>query len=78
MQLEEEGCLSVPGFNATVPRPARASSGRSIATAHEQTIEGDRSARARASARDRPSRRPLFLDRLRGIKRDLIVGKSTR
>src|SRR5687767_15372317 len=23
-QLEEEGCLSVPGFNATVLRPARA------------------------------------------------------
>src|SRR5579872_7379349 len=23
MQLEEEGCLSVPGFNATVVRPAR-------------------------------------------------------
>src|SRR4026207_1603311 len=23
MQLEEEGCLSVPGFNATVARPAR-------------------------------------------------------
>ena len=24
MQLEEEGCLSVPGFNATVARPAHA------------------------------------------------------
>ena len=24
MQLEEEGCLSVPGFNATVVRPMRA------------------------------------------------------
>src|SRR5713101_6868876 len=24
VQLEEEGCLSVPGFNATVVRPARA------------------------------------------------------
>ena len=24
MQLEEEGCLSVPGFNATVARPMRA------------------------------------------------------
>ena len=23
MQLEEEGCLSVPGFNATVVRPTR-------------------------------------------------------
>src|SRR6267143_1813086 len=23
MQLEEEGCLSVPGFNATVVRPSR-------------------------------------------------------
>ena len=24
MQLEEEGCLSVPGFNATLARPSRA------------------------------------------------------
>src|SRR6476661_2604006 len=24
VQLEEEGCLSVPGFNATVVRPSRA------------------------------------------------------
>src|SRR6478735_8274040 len=24
MQLEDEGCLSVPGFNATVARPSRA------------------------------------------------------
>ena len=24
MQLEEEGCLSIPGFNATVVRPTRA------------------------------------------------------
>jgi peptide deformylase len=24
MQLEDEGCLSVPGFTATVPRPAKA------------------------------------------------------
>src|SRR5262245_51887763 len=24
MQLEDEGCLSVPGFNATVVRPSRA------------------------------------------------------
>ena len=32
MQLEEEGCLSVPGFNATVARPSRAVVKGSIAT----------------------------------------------
>ena len=76
MQLEEEGCLSVPGFNATVVRPG--------ARGHQ----GPRSPRQPS----RPSKAPacwpghfstrwiistalLFVDRLRGIKRDLIVRK---
>ena len=56
MQLEEEGCLSVPGFNATVVRPARAVVRASIGTGAEQTIEGQRPARAGVSARDGSSR----------------------
>src|SRR3954454_7368114 len=40
MQLEEEGCLSVPGFNATVPRPARAIVKGWNRDGQEQIIEG--------------------------------------
>ena len=39
MQLEEEGCLSVPGFNATVVRPARATVRGLDRAGAEQTIE---------------------------------------
>ena len=75
-QLEEEGCLSAPGFNATVVRPARA------------VVKG----LDRARRRSRRSKAPdllarafqhemdhldgvVFIDRLRGIKRDMIVRK---
>src|SRR5213083_1001549 len=40
MQLEEEGCLSVPGFNATVARPARAVVKGLDREGKEQTAEG--------------------------------------
>ena len=57
MQLEEEGCLSVPGFNATVARPMRAVV--SGLDRHGDDAHGRRhgSARARVSARDGSSRR---------------------
>ena len=58
MQLEEEGCLSVPGFNATVVRPARAVVRGSIGTASEQTIEGTGLLARALSARDGSPRRP--------------------
>lgn len=73
IQLEEEGCLSVPGFNATVVRPERV------------VVEGlDREGRAqRIEATELLARAfhhemdhldgTLFVDRLRGIKRGLIV-----
>ena len=51
MQLEEEGCLSVPGFNATVVRPTRAVVQGSIATGSRATIEGTDCWRARFSTR---------------------------
>jgi peptide deformylase len=75
MQLEEEGCLSVPGFNATVVRPARAVVTGLDREQREQTIEGrDLLARAFQHEMDHLDG-TVFVDRLRGIKRDLIVRK---
>jgi peptide deformylase len=75
MQLEEEGCLSLPGFNATVPRPARAVVRGLNRQGDEHTIEGTGLlARALQHEMDHLDGR-LFVDRLRGIKRDLIVRK---
>ena len=75
MQLEEEGCLSVPGFNATVVRPARAVVRALDRNGNERTIEGkDLLARAFQHEMDHLDG-TLFVDRLRGIKRDLIVRK---
>lgn len=72
-QTEEEGCLSVPGFEATVLRPARAvvrGLGRD-ASPHERAGTG-LLARAFQHEMDHLDGL-LFVDRLRGIKRDLIV-----
>jgi peptide deformylase len=75
MQLEEEGCLSVPGFNATVARPARAVVKGLDRNGEERTVEGhDLLARAFQHEMDHLDGL-LFLDRVRGIKRDLIVKK---
>src|SRR5213078_5053234 len=38
-QLEEEGCLSAPGFNATVIRPARVVAKGANRDGEEQTVE---------------------------------------
>jgi peptide deformylase len=73
MQLEEEGCLSVPGFNATVVRPARVVIKGLDRDGREQRREGvDLLARAFQHEMDHLDG-TLFVDRLRGIKRDLIV-----
>ena len=75
MQLEEEGCLSVPGFNATVARPLRAVLKGLDRHGQEQTVEGkELLARAFQHEMDHLDGM-LFLDRVRGIKRDLIVKK---
>jgi peptide deformylase len=75
MQLEEEGCLSVPGFNATVPRPAHAVIKGLDRQGREQQLEGTGLlARAFQHEMDHLDGQ-LFLNRLRGIKRDLIVRK---
>ena len=75
MQLEEEGCLSVPGFNATVVRPARAVVRGLDRNGTEYTVEGrDLLARAFQHEMDHLEG-TVFVDRLRGIKKDLIVRK---
>lgn len=74
-QLEEEGCLSAPGFNATVVRPKRVVMKGLNRDGVEQTIEGtDLLARAFQHEMDHLDG-VVFIDRLRGIKRDLIVRK---
>jgi peptide deformylase len=75
MQLEEEGCLSVPGFNATVPRPMKAIVSGQDTEGRPQQIEGQGLlARAFQHEIDHLDGR-VFVDRLRGIKRDVIVRK---
>ena len=76
MQLEEEGCLSVPGLQRhRRPPGARRRDAGSIGTATEQTIEGTGLlARAFQHEMDHLDG-TLFVDRLRGIKRDVIVRK---
>ena len=74
-QLEEEGCLSVPGFNATVLRPSRVVVQGLDRDENRQTFEGTGLlARAFQHEMDHLDGR-LFVDRLRGIKRDVIVRK---
>jgi peptide deformylase len=73
VQLEEEGCLSAPGFSATVVRPSRAVVRGLDRGGRERTIEGTNLlARALQHEMDHLDG-TVFIDRLRGIKRDLIV-----
>jgi peptide deformylase len=75
MQLEEEGCLSLPGFEATVVRPSHVIIRGRDRTGTEQTREGTGLlARAFQHEMDHLDG-TLFVDHLRGIKRDLIVRK---
>ena len=75
VQLEDEGCLSVPGFNATVARPMRAVIRGMDRTGTVRTVEArELLARAFQHEMDHLDGK-LFLDRVRGIKRDLIVKK---
>lgn len=73
MQLEEEGCLSIPGFNATVARPARAVVRALDRTGQTRVIEAN-GLLARAFQHEIDHLDGLlFLDRLRGLKRDMIA-----
>ena len=75
LQLEEEGCLSLPGFNATVVRPSHAVVTGVDRQGQPKTIEGEGLlARALQHEMDHLDGM-LYVDRLRGIKRELIVRK---
>ena len=75
MQLEEEGCLSIPGFNATVVRPSSVVVKALDRSGTPFQLEGkELLARALQHEIDHLDG-TLFVDRLRGIKRDLIVRK---
>jgi peptide deformylase len=78
MQLEEEGCLSVPGFNATVVRPARAVVRGLDREGTDRIIEGkELLARAFQHEMDHLDG-TMFVDRLRGIKKDLIIRRINK
>ena len=75
MQLEEEGCLSVPTFNATVVRPAKVTV-KSLDRHGNAYEQGGTGLLARALQHEMDHLDGmLFLDRLRGIKRDMMVRK---
>jgi peptide deformylase len=75
LQLEEEGCLSVPGFQATVSRAERVVVKAQDRDGRPVEVEGlGLLARALQHELDHLNGR-LFLDRLRGLQRDLIVRK---
>src|SRR5262245_42220914 len=75
MQLEEEGCLSVPGFTSTVARPKRVVARAMDRHGEVRLVEGSGLlARALQHEMDHLEGH-LFVHRLRGISRDLILRK---
>ena len=75
MQLEEEGCLSVPGFNATVARPSRAVVKGLGRDGREQVIEGT-GLLARCFQHEMDHLDGMvFVDHLRGLQKNLILRK---
>ena len=75
MQLEEEGCLSLPGFTATVARPKRVAVKGLNRQGEECRLDGT-GLMARALQHEIDHLNGcLFVDRLRGISRELIVRK---
>jgi len=75
MQLEEEGCLSLPGFNATVARPSRAVLKGLDREGRDQQIEGT-GLLARCFQHEMDHLEgTVFVDRLRGLQKDLILRK---
>ena len=78
IQTEEEGCLSVPGFEATVPRPQKA-----VVRGLDQDGQPHEAASVGLLARAIQHELDhldgtLFVDRLHGITRDLIVRKISK
>ncbi len=75
VQAESEGCLSVPGFEAPVPRPTRAVVRGLDRDGTPHSVEGTGLlARVFQHEIDHLDG-SLFVDHLRGLKRDMIVRK---
>jgi peptide deformylase len=75
MQLEDEGCLSVPGFNATLARPSRVVLKGLNREGVEHVVEATGLlARCFQHEMDHLDG-TVFVDRLRGLQKDLIVRK---
>ena len=75
LQLEEEGCLSVPGFQATVARAQRVVVKGQDREGRKIEVEGfGLLARALQHELDHLNGH-LFLERLRPLQRDIIVRK---
>jgi peptide deformylase len=78
VQTFEEGCLSVPDFQATVPRPKRAVVRGLNRDGKSYEIEGTGlCARALEHELDHLNG-SLFLDRLRGFKKELILRRINK
>lgn len=75
---EEEGCLSIPGISEKLSRPARVAVEAADETGHRRQIEGQALlARALCHEIDHLDSR-LFVERLRGLKKDLVMKKLAR
>jgi peptide deformylase len=75
---EEEGCLSIPGISEPVTRAARVTVEAADASGRRRRIEGEALfARALCHEIDHLDSR-LFVERLRGLKRELVMKKVRR
>lgn len=78
LQKEDEGCLSVPGFNATVTRPSRAVMRGMDRDGTSREVEATGIlARAFEHEMDHLDG-SLFLDRLRGVRREMMLRKLNK
>ena len=74
-QREDEGCLSLPGFSAPIPRPLHATVRGLDRNGTSRDIEGTGIlARAFGHEMDHLNG-SLFLDHLRGLRRDMMLRK---
>ena len=78
VQQEDEGCLSIPGFNAAVPRPSRAVVRGLDRDGAPRDVEATGIlARAFGHEMDHLDG-SLFPDRLRGVRRQMLLRKINK